>query len=90
MKVTIIPNGVNVDVFKPINRKKAENWFEQNFFELDDDIRVLYAGRFSYEKGLIYLLESLKYIDNCKIYLAGDGPEKTMLKRIAEKYKKRI
>ena len=90
MKVAIVPNGVNVDTFKPINRKKAENWFEQNFFELDDDVRVLYAGRFSYEKGLVYLLESLKYMNNCKIYLAGDGPEKTILKRIAKKYERRV
>ncbi len=90
MRVIVVPNGVDTNKFRPINRRKAVNWFEQKFCELDDDLNVIYVGRLSEEKGIIYLIKSLKYLDEGKLFLAGKGPQEKLLKKIAEKFDDRV
>lgn len=41
-----------------------------------DEGYALYLGRLSKEKGIINLIKAIEKIDNGKLYIAGDGPEK--------------
>ena len=90
MKVRVIPNGVDTNKFKPINRKKAVEWFEGKFYELDDDLNIVYVGRFSEEKGVEYLIKSLQYLDEGKLFLVGGGPQEIKLKKLAERFTNRV
>jgi phosphatidylinositol alpha-mannosyltransferase len=69
---TIIPNGVNLNLFNPKNKKIGKF--------LDGKINLLFVGRIEERKGLIYLLRSfsilkMKY-QNLRLIVAGDGPER--------------
>ncbi len=90
MRVIVVPNGVDTNRFRPINRGKAIDWFEQKFCELDDDLNIIYVGRLSEEKGIVYLIESLKHLDEGKLFLAGKGPQEMLLRKIAEKFEGRV
>ncbi len=90
MRISVIPNGVDTTKFKPMNRKRIVEWFERRFCDLDDDLNVLYVGRFSEEKGVVYLIKSLNYLDKGRLFLVGSGPQEPMLKDVARKFKDRV
>lgn len=71
--IHIIPNGVDLDVFRPQEIKK-EN-------------ALLFVGRFSKEKNIPFLLSLYKRIaetDDCVLWLVGDGPERNSLAQLVE------
>ena len=78
-KINVIPSGVDINRFKPLNksliRKKYGYTNEENI--------LLYVGRFSKEKNLVLLLSNLKIwtqeIPNFKLILTGYGPEEPKL-----------
>ncbi|MFW6186273.1 MAG: glycosyltransferase [Halobacteriota archaeon] len=84
VSVKVLPNGVDTGKFRPIDRDKAKEWFEQKF-KLDDNLNIVFVGRFSPEKGVEYLIKSLEYLEG-KLFLAGGGPQESHLRRIAEKF----
>lgn len=43
---------------------------------IEDDGYALYIGRLSKEKGILNLIKAFEKIENGKLYIAGDGPEK--------------
>ena len=70
-RVRYIPNGVDIDVFKPASRK------------LD---YCLFVGNLTWRKGIHILLYALKKLnDEVKCIIVGEGPEKPKLKKLAEK-----
>lgn len=82
VKSYVISNGVN-SIFK----KKEVNRPE----ELKDKIVILSTGRYCKEKNQKILIKSIqysKYADKIVLYLAGQGPDKDKLKRLAKKYLK--
>ncbi len=80
-KLTLIPNCVDRDLFKPLDRQKLR---QQRGFGNSDKV-VLYVGRLGKAKGLELLIESFALlrneVPNSKLVLAGDGEEKTYLKK---------
>lgn len=59
-----------------------------NFIDLDDynvktedEGYALYYGRIIKEKGIMNLLKSFKNIKNCKLYIAGTGPDIEKVKK---------
>ena len=78
IKVQIIPNGVDRDLFK-LNRDTGIK---------SKEINVLFAGRFTHQKGIDFLLNSLAYISpdisKTQIWLAGDGPERKNIENLVE------
>jgi glycosyltransferase involved in cell wall biosynthesis len=72
-EVEMIPNGVDIDIFKPAF-KKNEN----------DRVKLLFVGRLSEQKRVDYLIEALKNLvgdgltDVC-CEIIGDGPLKKEL-----------
>ena len=45
---------------------------------------ILYFGRLSQEKGLIDLLHAMRALPEVRLQIAGDGPQRAELKRVAE------
>ena len=79
--VKVVPNGVNTNQFGMLNKEIQKKWVEHNLnVNLSPDLNIIYVGRFSREKGIRYLIESLKYLmPTTKLFLVGDGPEKREL-----------
>ena len=79
--IKVVPNGVNTDQFEPINKEKQRKWMENYFrVEFSSDLNIINVGRLSQEKGIQYLIKSLKYLSPAtKLFLVGDGPEKNSL-----------
>ena len=66
-KIIAMPNFLDIDKYN---------------IETRDDGYALYFGRLSKEKGILNLLEAFSYIENQKLYIAGDGPEKEKIEKI--------
>lgn len=66
-----------------------------NFVDIDDSVTtgnssnvqkyILYFGRFSVEKGLIFLLKVAKNLPNINFKLVGRGPQEEILRNITKK-----
>jgi glycosyltransferase involved in cell wall biosynthesis len=84
-KVRIVPNGVDVEKFKPTGNKE-EN---RRKFGLGDEPCVLFVGSLIPRKGLPFLVEAAKKIvkekANTKFLIVGDGPLKNQLTASLEK-----
>ncbi len=72
--IEIIPNGVDLDAYTP-----------QDVVQAGDAVRILFAGRVVYQKGLDILLQALAGIKDLPWHLtiAGDGPQRTVLTELA-------
>lgn len=82
--------GSKIKAEKPSIRKVKTMY---NFIDIDNseddkmqnDGYALYSGRISEEKGIINLVEAFRKIDNGKLYIAGDGPEKQKIEEMIRK-----
>jgi len=72
-KLFIIPNGVNLDEFKKIEKQKDEN------------IKIiLYVGRIEKYKGLDYIVKALSYLPgNFILEIVGKGSYKSKIVKLA-------
>ena len=86
-KIYIIPPGVDLELFKPIDQKEA-----REEINIQDDLKViLFVGRLERLKGLDTLLEALSMIDQEKINLLVVGglyniSEVTRLKKLCNEF----
>jgi glycosyltransferase involved in cell wall biosynthesis len=73
-KVTVIPNGVNLEEFKGLERRRK------------DYRAILYVGRLEKYKGVQYLIKTLpKLDDDIILEVVGKGPYKESLIKLARK-----
>jgi glycosyltransferase involved in cell wall biosynthesis len=81
-KIAIIPVGIDLDTFKPIDKYKMR----RKYGFKEDDFIILSICRFSIEKGLDLLLQAFKdfqsEIPKSRLVLLGKGPEENRLKDI--------
>ncbi len=68
------------------NRMKGKIFRLYNFLDLSkygpDSVKsdyFIYVGRLSHEKGVQFLLEAWKYLQNFRLFIVGDGPDKALL-----------
>ena len=87
--VGVVPCGVNLDVFCPVDKTRAR---QQLGFNRDESI-VLFVGRFSPLKGIDRLLESLSHLKHRKrlrlVIVGGDGkkaPESRNLQGLSQEW----
>lgn len=75
-KCTVIPNGVDLNLFYPVKVKKDKS-----------KKTIFYMGRLIYYKGLEYLIRAmplvLKKVPNAKLIIAGEGKLEKKLKELA-------
>jgi len=71
-KIKVIPNGVHWELHNDIDRDEARRQLGLN----DGNKHLLFVGRLVEVKGLKYLIQASKYIDNDDIvfHIIGDGP----------------
>jgi len=71
----VIPNGINIDDYLISGKVNIKQ------------IRLLFAGRFAYQKNLGFLIQSMELVreDNWVLYLIGDGPQKNAIQYEIEK-----
>ncbi len=72
-KIFVIPNGADIDKFKPSNSKDA-----RELLKLDNDFRyICFVGSIKIWQGLDYLVKSasiiLKEVPNTKFLIVGNG-----------------
>jgi glycosyltransferase involved in cell wall biosynthesis len=83
-KVSVIPYGVDTDVFHPDNN--GDQFRKKHGCE--GSRVILTAGRLNYQKGLHVLIEALplikKELQDVKLVIVGDGEERPRLKKLAQ------
>lgn len=81
-KIVVIPNGVNMAIFKPMNRKRLR---EEHGFRLNEKI-IVSSSRLTPKNGLNYLIkataEVAKTIKNVRLIIIGDGEQKDELQEL--------
>jgi len=75
-KISVIPLGVDTEIFKPSMNKNKEY------------LEILFVGSLYKLKGVKYLIKSLKHVideeKNVKLRIVGEGPEKDNLKLLTQ------
>ncbi|AXI10465.1 glycosyltransferase WbuB [Oceanobacillus zhaokaii] len=85
-KVTMIPNGADLDIFRPTEK---QNWFREKY-SLQDKFIITYMGAHGVANNLDSILNVAKKCSSLKdivFLLVGDGMEKDRLKKRAIKEK---
>lgn len=82
-KIEIIPMGINTKLFLPHQPKSAL----KKKYKIKEKNIILFIGRLAEKKGVKYVIEALPQIilkmPDTKLIIAGEGPEKENLKRLA-------
>ena len=84
-RISMIPNGADLDIFKPGNRN---NWVREKY-SLDDKFVVTYVGAHGVANHLIQILETAELFKDDKgvaFMLVGDGMQKQLLKDKASEW----
>jgi hypothetical protein len=77
----ILPNGVDIEKFNQINKEEARNYVKTRFkIDLNAELKLIFVGRIAKEKGLIYLIDALKFLDDVELLVVGGGPEEANMK----------
>tara|TARA_Y100000590_G_scaffold440074_1_gene565003 strand:+ start:3626 stop:5539 length:1914 start_codon:yes stop_codon:yes gene_type:complete len=81
-KITILPNGVDINRFPLLKEKKIEL---MNKYDINNQIIIGYIGSIVVYEGLDYLVQSIKKIinqgiKNIKLIIVGDGDYLPVLK----------
>ncbi|MEE9152407.1 MAG: glycosyltransferase family 4 protein, partial [Thermoplasmata archaeon] len=83
-KIAVIPVGVDLDLFRPLDREKMRKRYGFN----QEDKIILYVGRFSVEKGLDLLLSAFKELKSevggVRLILLGEGMMEEKLRKIVK------
>lgn len=78
-KVTIVPNGIDIKHFN------TENKIIKGNYKLPKGKIILWVGRFVKYKGLAYLIEAMKKVDNATLLIIGSGMLERELKELVKK-----
>jgi hypothetical protein len=79
--IKILPNGVDIEKFNRINKEEALNYVKNRFkTNLNAELKLIFVGRIAKEKGLVYLIDALKLLDDVELLVIGGGPEEANMK----------
>jgi len=86
--IITIPNGVDVDRFKP--SESAGELFRESQSISNSSKVILFSGRLSFEKRVDLLIKAfkklLRYMPEALLLILGDGPQKGDLIALAERF----
>jgi glycosyltransferase involved in cell wall biosynthesis len=81
-RIVTIPVGIDPEIFKPKDKKRMRN----NYGFKQDEIIILYVGRFSIEKGLDILIKGFREVNymnpESRLVLLGEGLQSDDLKDV--------
>ena len=88
-KITVIPNGANADLFRPIKDPIAINKLRYKYGISENAQIVIFIGSLMPYQGVEYLIKSapliLKNVPNTMFLIIGKGPVESELIRLVEK-----
>ena len=76
--IHVIPNGVDVQIFRPEGSSNRNG-----------PVRLLYVGRFTYQKGMDVFIQALSKLDpkiQFEVDLVGDGYARRLVERMAQEF----
>ncbi len=79
-KITVLRNGVDLELFKPADRVQARATFGMN-----DEFALLSVGYLIERKGHHLVIEALPQLPDVTLYIAGEGKEESNLRALAER-----
>jgi glycosyltransferase involved in cell wall biosynthesis len=86
-KVTVVPNGVDQEVFNP----KVKGLEMRERWGFSSERVLLFTGRLDHSKGLRYLMEAfnriVQRVPDVKLVIVGEGILKNQLLQFAKKWK---
>ena len=87
-EITVIPNAIDVNIFRKIDRQEVE-LLKKELNITPDDVVVIYVGRVSLEKNIDKIIKALalirdKKIDNFVFIVVGDGTAVKQLNSLAD------
>jgi glycosyltransferase involved in cell wall biosynthesis len=84
-KILFQPMGVDLNIFKPIDKREARKILKIN----DDEKIILYVGALTTKKNVSLIVKSLpeilKLSSKIKLLIIGSGPEKENIMKLAER-----
>lgn len=86
-RIRVIPNGIDPEQFTVIPKITRRGL---KYIEIGEDEKVvLYCGRLSEEKGIMYLLEAIRIMKeshrHVRLLIVGDGPLKAIIRSTIKK-----
>ena len=78
-KCEVIPIGINLDW---ANTKLNTQETEKFRVGVDNKLMILFVGRLVIYKGIEFLIEAMKYVENGFLYIIGSGPLEASLKKL--------
>lgn len=81
-KCCIIPFGIDIDDYIHAKRKLI---LTQNLFD-EKNKKILFVGRLVYYKGIEVLIDAFRNIQNCELFIIGEGPLMNNLKNKVKEY----
>ena len=83
--IEIIPTGINIEEFKEKNGEITK--FKNKYKISSNDKLLIFIGRIGKEKNIGLLIRTIKKVKNknVKLLIAGNGPYKTELLKLAKK-----
>jgi len=82
-KITVLRNGVDLDLFRPQERQSARSSFGMR----DHYFAIASVGNLIELKGHHLVIEALKQIPDAALYIAGTGAEEANLRALAKRLK---
>jgi UDP-glucose:(heptosyl)LPS alpha-1,3-glucosyltransferase len=83
--IVVIPNGVNLEEFKPANREIYRKAIRNHYGLLDDDIVLLLTAWEFKRKGVRYVIEALSKLPKEVKFMIVGGDDQTPYKNLADK-----
>ena len=82
-KTRVVPMGCDTSSFRPDNRK-------ENLFGQEGKKAVLFVGRLAEKKGVTFLIEAMRQVDNAILYIVGKGDLEEQLKQQAKELGEKV
>lgn len=88
-KIVFIPNGVDVNFFKPSNVRKEDIERLTQMYSIKDEVTIATVRRLTYKNGLDILLKACSILReggfSFQVIIAGDGPLKNELQDLTRR-----
>jgi glycosyltransferase involved in cell wall biosynthesis len=77
-EVTVVPNGVDISIFHPIDRDQMR---KKLGYKIDEKI-IVSSSRLTPKNGLDYLIKAVANVPNVKLIIIGDGEQRKSLESL--------
>lgn len=73
-KCHLVPYGIDIERFADVGLSTPKDWKGKS-----ERFKILFVGKLRYYKGLNYLIEAMRHIEDADLIVVGDGPLRSKL-----------